>query len=120
MNDPVLYSLLADTILVIHFAVDDGFDGYITKPIQQSNFFNALSDVCGLSHSPVPHPQPGGDRDKCLAAGMDDYIVKAVDPTKLRVQLEKWLPDSRPQESAEEVSRDGDAADERDLDYRAV
>jgi len=51
---------------------------------------------------------------------MDDYIVKPVDLTKLRVQLEKWLPDSRPQESAEEVSRDGDAADERDLDYRAV
>ncbi len=32
-----------------------------------------------------------GDRDKCLAAGMDDFIAKPVDPTKLVQILDKWL-----------------------------
>ncbi|PWU00196.1 MAG: hypothetical protein C5B53_04375 [Candidatus Melainabacteria bacterium] len=32
------------------------------------------------------------DRDKCLAAGMDDYLSKPVDLEQLRSMLEKWLP----------------------------
>jgi PAS domain S-box-containing protein len=33
-----------------------------------------------------------GDRDKCLAAGMNDYIAKPVSPHSLADILEKWLP----------------------------
>lgn len=32
-----------------------------------------------------------GDRDKCIAAGMDDYISKPVDPRKLQDVLSRWL-----------------------------
>ena len=32
-----------------------------------------------------------GDRDKCLQAGMSDYIAKPVEPRKLAEVLEKWL-----------------------------
>jgi CheY-like chemotaxis protein len=35
-----------------------------------------------------------GDRQKCLDAGMDDYISKPVDPQKLNETLEKWLAES--------------------------
>lgn len=32
-----------------------------------------------------------GDRERCLRAGMDDYIAKPVEPKKLEQVLEKWL-----------------------------
>jgi PAS domain S-box-containing protein len=39
-----------------------------------------------------------GDRDKCLAAGMSDYVSKPVSPQALAVVLGKWLP--QPEEPA--------------------
>ena len=36
------------------------------------------------------------DREDCLAAGMNDYISKPVDPRALVVILEKWLPHQHP------------------------
>jgi len=33
-----------------------------------------------------------GDREKCLEAGMDDYIAKPVSPRTLADVLRKWLP----------------------------
>ena len=34
------------------------------------------------------------DREKCLAAGMDDHIAKPVDPSRLEQALSRWLPAS--------------------------
>ena len=36
------------------------------------------------------------DRDRCIEAGMDDYVAKPVNPQTLREVLAKWLPEPAP------------------------
>jgi two-component system, sensor histidine kinase and response regulator len=47
-----------------------------------------------------------GSREQCLAAGMDEYMSKPIDPNQLRLVLEKWLPACKPNPS--DSDSDGD------------
>jgi len=50
-----------------------------------------------------------GDRDKCLAAGMDDYVAKPLRPDEVDAMLARWLPAAaRP--AAAGASGDGDGS----------
>jgi CheY-like chemotaxis protein len=33
-----------------------------------------------------------GDKERCLAAGMDDYVTKPIDAARLAQALANWLP----------------------------
>jgi CheY-like chemotaxis protein/HPt (histidine-containing phosphotransfer) domain-containing protein len=41
-----------------------------------------------------------GDRERCVAAGMNDYVSKPVSPIELVSALERWLPDNTGKKSA--------------------
>jgi two-component system sensor histidine kinase/response regulator len=46
-----------------------------------------------------------GDKEKCLNAGMDDYLAKPIDPHKLHLKLNQWLVvDDTELESKEKVN----------------
>lgn len=36
------------------------------------------------------HTQPG-DRERCFAAGMDEYLTKPIDALELAIALDRWV-----------------------------
>jgi signal transduction histidine kinase/DNA-binding response OmpR family regulator/HPt (histidine-containing phosphotransfer) domain-containing protein/HAMP domain-containing protein len=79
-------------------------DGYeATSLIRQ--WERSAADGAGRRHLPIvavtAHAMKG-DRARCLAVGMDDYLAKPVDPAKLAEVLHRWLgpPVPSPQPAA--------------------
>ena len=64
-------------------------DGYqATKLIRDphSGVLNPKVPVVAVTASAM-----AGDRDKCFAAGMDDYLPKPIEPESLLQMIDKWL-----------------------------
>ncbi|MEO6848105.1 MAG: response regulator [Chthoniobacterales bacterium] len=60
-------------------------DGYETTQRIRSEYSRPIYIIAMTAHAMQ------GDREKCLAAGMDDYITKPVRPSDLQAALEHWL-----------------------------
>jgi PAS domain S-box-containing protein len=63
----------------------DGFEA--TAVIRSREGKSRHQTICALTANAM-----AGDRERCLAAGMDDYISKPVGLEKLRDALVRWIP----------------------------
>ena len=62
-------------------------DGYeATRQLRAQDGFNQAVPVIAVTANAMV-----GDREKCLQAGMDDYLTKPVNPELLKTTIEKWL-----------------------------
>jgi len=97
-----------ETVLMdIHMS---GMDGYqATREIRKDKRFKDLPIIALTAHVMT------GDRERCLEAGMNDYVPKPIDPEKLFSTLIKWIkpgqraiPDYLLSGTAEESEKDVD------------
>jgi len=64
-------------------------DGYeATRKIRDTNSNVKNHDITVVA---MTANAMSGDREKCLQAGMNDYITKPVNPNELKLKLKKWL-----------------------------
>ncbi|NEP43139.1 MAG: response regulator, partial [Okeania sp. SIO2H7] len=79
-------------------------DGYeATKSLRELEGDGKRTVVLGLTAYAME-----GDREKCLAAGMDDYLTKPLTIEELSAALTKWLP-GRVEKTEEILNKSGES-----------
>jgi two-component system sensor histidine kinase/response regulator len=87
-----------DLVLMdIQMPVMDGLEA--TRRIRQNRRFKDLPIIAMTAHAMT------GDRDKSLAAGMNDHITKPIDPAVLYLALKKWIKGKEPAIPGKSVER---------------
>ena len=81
-------SMIAYDIVLMDVVMPDmdGFEATAKIRDPESKVINHRIPIIALTANAMK-----GDREKCLSAGMDDYITKPVKPQELLDVLEKWV-----------------------------
>lgn len=53
----------------------------------------ATPELAGLHVIAMTANATQEDRERCMDAGMDDFLTKPIDPERLYIELAKWVPD---------------------------
>ena len=85
----ILEHMSFDVVLMdVQMPEMDGFEA--TRRIRASQRCRGLPVIAMTAHAMK------GDRERCLQAGMDDYITKPLDADGLLQMVEKWATNPRP------------------------
>ncbi|MCR1163641.1 response regulator [Paenarthrobacter sp. UW852] len=91
--EAALTGAYAAVLMDCHMPVMDGFDA--TKAIRSRMGNDSRIPIIAMTAGALNE-----DRERCFAAGMDDYVSKPVDLDTLREVLGRWVPDAEPLQAA--------------------
>jgi CheY-like chemotaxis protein/HPt (histidine-containing phosphotransfer) domain-containing protein len=90
-----LESIPYDLVLMdVQMPLMGGFEAARRIRNSQLNVCNRAISIVAMTADAMP-----GARERCLAAGMNDYVSKPVSPRALAEVLDRWLPAMNPDES---------------------
>ncbi len=92
-----LESIVYDLVFMdVQMPVMDGFEATIAIRSGKTAVLNPGIPIVAMTAHAMK-----GDRERCIAAGMDDYIPKPISPKSLAGILDRWLGPERKQPGAE-------------------